>query len=61
MDFSICKDVTIKKEYELKDTSLLDIKQISDLKEKGIDAFDIKNNFLMIFVIHIQMRTQTQI
>ena len=45
MDFSICKDVTIKKEYELKDTSLSDIKQISDLKEKGIDTFDIKSDF----------------
>ena len=45
MDFSICKVVTIKKEYELKDISLLDIKQILDLKEKGIDAFDIKSYF----------------
>jgi len=45
MDLSLCKDVTIKIEYELKDTSMLDIKQISDLKEKGIDVFDIKSDF----------------
>jgi len=45
MDLSICKDVTIKIEYEIKDTSMFDIKKISDLKEKGIDVFDIKSDF----------------
>ena len=45
IDLSICKDATIKIEYEIKDTSMLDIKKISDLKEKGIDAFDIKSDF----------------
>mgnify|MGYP006873017867 CR=1 FL=1 len=45
IELSICKDVTIKIEYEIKDASILDIEQISDLKEKGIDAFDIKSDF----------------
>ena len=45
IELSICKDATIKIEYEIKETSMLDIKQISYLKEKGIDVFDIKSDF----------------
>ena len=45
INLSVCSDVSIKIEYEIKDTSLLNLEQISNFKDKGIDVFNLKNDF----------------
>ena len=45
IELSICSDVEIKIEYVIKNTTLLNLKQISSFKEQGIDVFNIKNDF----------------
>ena len=52
----ICSDVSIKIIiYEIKDTSLFNLKQISNFKDNGIDIIILKNECLMKYVIHIQI------
>ena len=45
VNLSICKDTKIIIEYQIKDTSYLDIEKITDLKQIGIDAFNLEDNF----------------
>ena len=45
VNLSICKDTQIIIEYQIKDTSYLDIGKITDLKQIGIDAFNLEDNF----------------
>jgi len=45
IDLSICKDNNIKKEYSIKNSSLLNIEKILYFKNKGIDIFQIKDKF----------------
>ena len=45
IDLSSCKDVQILIEYEIKNLSLLNIQEISNFKDKGIDVFNIKDIF----------------
>ena len=45
IDLSICSNINIKIEYEIRDTSSLDIEQISNFREKGIDVFNINDVF----------------
>ena len=45
IELSICKDITIKVGYQVKDTSKLNIPKMLELAEKGIDIFDIKSEF----------------
>ena len=45
VNLSICKDTKIIIEYQIKDTSYLDIEKITDLKQIGIDAFNLEDSF----------------
>ena len=45
IDLSICKDIKIQIEYDIKDTSTLDIEKIKDFKDKGIDIFNLEDKF----------------
>ena len=45
VDLSVCKDVNIKIEYKIQNTSLINIEQIKDFKNQGIDIFNIKDVF----------------
>ena len=45
VNLSICKDTQIIIEYQIKDTSYLDIEKITDLKQIGIDVFNLEDNF----------------
>ena len=45
MDLSLCDEVEISIEYEIKNTSLLNLEQISNFQEQGVDVFDINNQF----------------
>jgi len=45
VNLSICKDTKIIVEYQIKDTSFLNIEKITDLKQIGIDAFNLEENF----------------
>ena len=45
IDLSICKGVTIKVGYQVKDTTKLNIPKMLELADKGIDIFDIKSEF----------------
>ena len=45
IELSICNNVNIKIEFEIKNTSLLDIELISNFKEKGIDIFNLEHEF----------------
>ena len=45
IDLSICKDIKIQIEYNIKDTSALDIEKIKDFKDKGIDIFNLEDKF----------------
>ena len=45
INLSICKDIQIQIEYDIKDTSSLDIEKISDFKDKGIDILNIEDKF----------------
>lgn len=45
VNLSICKDVQIQIEYQIKDTSSLDIEKISIFKDKGIDIFNLEDKF----------------
>jgi hypothetical protein len=45
MELSICSDVEIKIEYVIKNTTILNLEQISSYKEQGIDVFNIKHDF----------------
>ena len=45
INLSVCKDVQIQIEYNIKDTSSLDIQKISDFKDKGIDILNINDTF----------------
>ena len=45
MELSICNNINIKIEYEIKNTSLLNIKLISNFKEQGIDIFNLDHEF----------------
>ena len=45
VDLSICKDIDIIIEYEIKNTSLLNIEQISNYIGQGIDVFNLSHTF----------------
>ena len=45
IDLSTCSNINIRIEYEIRDTSSLDIEQISNFREKGIDVFNINDVF----------------
>ena len=45
MDLSVCNNVEIIIEYEIKNKSLLNLEQISNFQNMGVDVFDIKNEF----------------
>ena len=45
IDLSICKDIEIKIEYKIQNTSLLNMQEIKSFKEKGIDIFNINDTF----------------
>ncbi len=45
MDLSLCSDVDIIIEYEIKNTSLLNLEQIESFKDQGVDIFNIKHEF----------------
>ena len=45
IDLSICEHVDILIEYEIKNSSLLNLEKIAKFKEQGIDAFDINQKF----------------
>ena len=45
IDLSVCKGVTIKVGYQVKDTTQLNIPKMLELADKGIDIFDIKSEF----------------
>ena len=45
IELSICNNVNIIIEYEIKNTSLLNLAQISNFKDQGIDIFDLNHEF----------------
>ena len=45
MDLSLCDDVEILIEYEIKNTSLLNLEQISNFKSQGVDIFNLNHEF----------------
>jgi hypothetical protein len=45
IDLSVCSNINILIEYEIKNTSSLDIEQISNFLEQGIDVFNINDVF----------------
>ena len=45
VDLSICKDVDIKIEYKLQNTSLINMQKVKDFQNKGIDVFNINDSF----------------
>ena len=45
VDLSPCNNVEILIEYEIKNSSLLNLEEISNFKDKGIDIFNIKDKF----------------
>ena len=45
IDLSVCDEVEILIEYEIKNASLLNLEQISSFQDQGIDIFDIDNEF----------------
>ena len=45
VDLSLCKDVNIKIEYKIQNSSLVNMEQIKDFKNQGIDVFNIKDTF----------------
>ena len=45
INLSICSNVDIILEYKIKNTSLLNLEQISNFKEQGVDIFNIKHEF----------------
>ena len=45
VNLSICKDTKIILEYQIKDTSYLNIEKITELKQIGIDAFNLEETF----------------
>ena len=45
MDLSICDNVEILIEYEIKNTSLLNLEQISNFQSQGIDIFNLNHDF----------------
>ena len=56
IDLSICKDTNLKIEYSIKNNSLLNIEKNLYFRQKGIDIFQIKDNFLMIYIILIMIQ-----
>ena len=57
LNLSVCKEETIEIYYEL-NTSSINISKIKYYSELGIDIFNLEDNFLMIYVIHIQKKIQ---
>ena len=53
LNLSLCGDLDTQIHYSLKEDITLDISPISDFKENGIDIFNIRDNFLVIYVILI--------
>ena len=45
VDLSVCENVDIKIEYKIVDPSSLNLEQISNFKNLGIDIFNLKENF----------------
>ena len=45
VDLSPCNNVEILIEYEITNTSLLNLEDISNFKDKGIDVFNINDEF----------------
>ena len=45
INLSLCDEVNIKIEYEIKNQSLLNLEQISNFKDQGVDVFNIKHDF----------------
>ena len=45
INLSLCSNINIRIEYEIKDTSSLDIEKITIFKENGIDIFNINDVF----------------
>ena len=45
MDLSLCDDVEIVIEYEIKNASLLNLEQISNFNSQGVDIFNLNHEF----------------
>ena len=45
IDLSICEHVDILIEYEIKNSSLLNLEKVSKFKDQGIDVFDLNQSF----------------
>ena len=45
INLSICDEVNILIEYEIKNKSILNLEEISNFKEQGVDVFNIKHDF----------------
>ena len=45
IDLSVLSGVTVTIEYKIKNTSLLDLGKVSDFQDKGVDAFNLKDDF----------------
>ena len=45
IDLFVCRDVEIKIEYKIINSSLLDMEQVSYFKNKGVDIFNINDSF----------------
>ena len=45
LDLSLCNDAEIEVIYAIKNDSLIDFKSANDLKESGIDVFNINDSF----------------
>ena len=45
VDLSVCKDVDIKIEYKLQDTSSINLVKVKDFQDQGIDVFNINDSF----------------
>ena len=45
LDLSLCEDIETKIHYNMKDDSNLDISTINDFKDKGVDIFNIEDDF----------------
>ena len=55
VDISVYDIIEIPIEYKIKDTSLLKLDDALNFKNMGVDVFNLKDDFLMIFVLLIQI------
>ena len=55
VDISVYDTIEIPIEYKIKDTSFLKLDDALNFKNMGVDVFNLKDDFLMIFVMLIQI------